>query len=36
MEDELEDDDAPPAKQQKVKDDRKLVRLIRSLLLLGE
>ena len=26
MEDELEDDDAPPAKQQKVKDDRKLVR----------
>lgn len=26
MEDELEDDNAPPAKQQKVKDDRKLVR----------
>jgi hypothetical protein len=26
MEDELEDDDAPPIKQQKVKDDRKLVR----------
>jgi len=26
LEDELEDDDAPPIKQQKVKEDRKLVR----------